>query len=227
MKVHVSAALAIALLAAGTTTASAAGPPIERMTVRLDNEVSVVHGVHPCTGQHAELTIVESGVIHFIAKADGTVHFTGTLRGTFSADAEPADGPLTRPPGSSPRSEAAGCCSRRVEPPGGQSADSPSTAAAPTPTGPPSAGTRTAAPFSTPRARRSWTCSTRPQCARSQLPPESEPVPRARTHRGARDPKGSAAMGIRDAQDSALRATQKPAPGGRRGHRLLLASRCP
>jgi len=90
MKLHVSAALAIALLAAGTTTASAAGPPIERMTVRLDNEVSVVHGVHPCTGQHAELTIVESGVIHFIAKADGTVHFTGTLRGTFSADAEPA-----------------------------------------------------------------------------------------------------------------------------------------
>jgi hypothetical protein len=92
MKLHVSAALAIALLAACTATASAAGPPIERTTVRLDNEVSVVHGVHPCTGQHAELTIVESGVIHFIAQADGTVHFTGTLRGTFSADAEPADG---------------------------------------------------------------------------------------------------------------------------------------
>ncbi len=92
MKLHVSAALSIALLAAGTTTASAAGPPIERMTVRLDNEVSVVHGVHPCTGQHAELTIVESGVIHFIAQADGPVHFTGTLRGTFSADADPAGG---------------------------------------------------------------------------------------------------------------------------------------
>ena len=92
MKLHVSAALSIALLAAGTTTASAAGPPIERMTVRLDNEVSVVHGVHPCTGQPAVITVVESGVIHLIIKADDTVHFNGTLRGTISADAEPADG---------------------------------------------------------------------------------------------------------------------------------------
>ena len=92
MKLYVSAALAIALLAAGTTAASAAGPPIEHTTVRLDNEVSVVHGMHPCTGQHAALTVVESGVIHLSIKADDTVHFTGTLLGTFSADAEPTDG---------------------------------------------------------------------------------------------------------------------------------------
>jgi hypothetical protein len=39
-----------------------------------------------------ELTLVETGVIHFSAFADGTVHFTGTLRGTFSADALPTDG---------------------------------------------------------------------------------------------------------------------------------------
>jgi hypothetical protein len=91
MKLHVSAALAIALLAAGTTTASAAGPPIERTTVRLDNEISVVHGHHPCTGQPAVITVVESGVIHLIIK-DDTVHFNGTLRGTISADAEPTDG---------------------------------------------------------------------------------------------------------------------------------------
>jgi hypothetical protein len=93
-KLHISAALAIPLLAAGTTAASAAGPPIEPTTVHLDNEVSVVQGVHPCTGQAALITVVESGVIHLIIKADGTVHFTGTLRGTISADAEPADGVL-------------------------------------------------------------------------------------------------------------------------------------
>jgi hypothetical protein len=33
----------------------------------------------------------ESGLIHFCAFSDGTVHFTGTLRGTFSADALPTD----------------------------------------------------------------------------------------------------------------------------------------
>jgi hypothetical protein len=89
---HISAALAILLLAAGATAASAAGPPIERTTVRLDNEVSVIQGVHPCTGQAALITVVQSGVIHLTIKADDTVHLTGTLRGTISADAEPADG---------------------------------------------------------------------------------------------------------------------------------------
>jgi hypothetical protein len=56
------------------------------------NEPTADIGVHPCTGQPAELTLVESGVIHFRAFADGTGHFTGTLRGTFSVEALPADG---------------------------------------------------------------------------------------------------------------------------------------
>jgi hypothetical protein len=49
-------------------------------------------GVHPCTGEPAQFTIVQSGVIHFVALADGTVHITGTLRGTLSIDLLPARG---------------------------------------------------------------------------------------------------------------------------------------
>ena len=56
------------------------------------NETSTTIDAHPCTGPQAELTVIQSGVIHFSAFADGTVHFTGTLRGTFSSDALPADG---------------------------------------------------------------------------------------------------------------------------------------
>jgi hypothetical protein len=86
-------ALAYAGLLLGTAgTAFAQGPPIVNETDHFINLTSTEIGVHPCTGQAAELTIVQSGVIHFAAFADGTVHFTGTLRGTFSADTLPADG---------------------------------------------------------------------------------------------------------------------------------------
>lgn len=89
-----SAALAavVGLLLATAGGAFAQGPPVVKVTERLVNETSTNIGVHPCTGQPVELTLVESGVIHFSAFADGTVHFTGTLRGTFSADAIPANG---------------------------------------------------------------------------------------------------------------------------------------
>ena len=83
-------ALSGVLLAAAPTAAQ--GPPVENSTQHIVNEVSTDIDAHPCTGQPAELTLVESGVIHFAAFADGTVHFTGTLRGTFSADLLPADG---------------------------------------------------------------------------------------------------------------------------------------
>lgn len=81
----------VGLLAFGTT-AFAKGPPVVHQTDRIVNETSTQIDVHPCTGVPVELTLVESGVIHFAAFADGTVHFTGTLRGTFSADALPTDG---------------------------------------------------------------------------------------------------------------------------------------
>ena len=83
------AAALVLLTAAG---ALAMGPPVVNDTVHVVNEISTDIDVHPCTGQPAELTFTESGVIHFAGFADGTVHFTGTLRGTFSADALPTDG---------------------------------------------------------------------------------------------------------------------------------------
>jgi len=80
----------LVLLTAGAALAQ--GPPVVNQTDHVVNETSTAVDVHPCTGQPAELTLTESGVIHFVAFADGTVHFTGTLRGTFSADALPTDG---------------------------------------------------------------------------------------------------------------------------------------
>jgi hypothetical protein len=72
--------------------AFAQGPPVVNQTDHVVNETSTQIDVHPCTGQPAELTLTESGVIHFAAFANGTVHLTGTLRGTFSADLLPTDG---------------------------------------------------------------------------------------------------------------------------------------
>jgi hypothetical protein len=80
------------LLVLSVASAPAQGPPVVNQTDHIVNETSITVDAHPCTGQPAELTVIQSGVIHFSAFADGTVHFTGTLRGTFSADALPADG---------------------------------------------------------------------------------------------------------------------------------------
>jgi hypothetical protein len=81
----------VGLLAFGSS-AFANGPPVVKQTDQLVNEESTQVDVHPCTGVPVQLTLVETGMIHFSAFADGTVHFTGTLRGTFSADNLPADG---------------------------------------------------------------------------------------------------------------------------------------
>jgi hypothetical protein len=81
----------VGLLAFGTS-AVAKGPPVVNKTDHLVNETDTQIDVHPCTGVPVELTLVETGVIHFSFFADGTVHITGTLRGTFSADVLPADG---------------------------------------------------------------------------------------------------------------------------------------
>jgi hypothetical protein len=82
----------VALFLLIPASALAQGPPVVNEIVRVVDETSTDIDVHPCTGQPAELTFTESGIIHFVGFADGTVHFTGTLRGTFSADALPADG---------------------------------------------------------------------------------------------------------------------------------------
>ena len=81
----------VGLLAFGTS-AFAKGPPVVNQIDHEVNETSTQLDVHPCTGEPVELTLVETGVIHFSFFADGTVHITGTLRGTFSADLLPTDG---------------------------------------------------------------------------------------------------------------------------------------
>jgi hypothetical protein len=91
-RIPLVALAAVGLLLSTAAIALAKGPPIVNETEHFINLTSTEVDVHPCTGQAAELTIVQSGVIHFSAFADGTVHFTGTLRGTFSADALPPDG---------------------------------------------------------------------------------------------------------------------------------------
>ena len=87
----IAAALGGAALVSGASTV-AAGPPVVNTTQQIVDETSTFVDVHPCTGQEAQITVVENGVIHFAAFADGTVHFTGTLRGTFTADLLPVDG---------------------------------------------------------------------------------------------------------------------------------------
>jgi hypothetical protein len=88
------AALAIvgaALFAA--TAASAAGPPIVNETEHFANEPDVFTDVNPCDpSQEVQVTSSDTGVIHFTVFADGTVHFTGTVRSTVSIDVLPTDG---------------------------------------------------------------------------------------------------------------------------------------
>lgn len=86
-------ALAIAgVLALGASSALAGGPPVVNTTDHLVDVTETFIDAHPCTGQPAEVTVIETGVIHFLAFADGTVHSTGTLRGSFSGDLLPTDG---------------------------------------------------------------------------------------------------------------------------------------
>ncbi len=82
----------LGLLLATAGRALAQGPPIVNQTDHIVDETSTSIDVHPCTGEPVELTVTESGVIHLSIFADGTVHFTGTLHGRFSADALPTDG---------------------------------------------------------------------------------------------------------------------------------------
>jgi hypothetical protein len=92
IRASVALAATAGLLILTQGTALAQGPPIVQQTDHLVNQVEISIDVQPCTGQPAELTVTESGRIHFTLFADGTVHFTGTLHGTLSADALPADG---------------------------------------------------------------------------------------------------------------------------------------
>jgi hypothetical protein len=85
------AVIAVALFAA--TAASAGGPPIVNETDHFTNEPDVFVDVNPCDpSQDVEVTSSDTGVIHFMSFADGTVHVTGTVRSTISVDVLPTDG---------------------------------------------------------------------------------------------------------------------------------------
>ena len=85
------AVMAVGLFAA--TAASAGGPPIVNETDHFANEPDVFTDVNPCDpSQEVEVTSSDTGVIHFVLFADGTVHFTGTVRSTVSIDLLPTEG---------------------------------------------------------------------------------------------------------------------------------------
>jgi hypothetical protein len=85
------AVIAVGLFAA--TAASAGGPPIVNETDHFANEPNVFVDTNPCDpSQEAEITSIDTGVIHFTVFADGTVHMTGTVRSTVSIDLLPTDG---------------------------------------------------------------------------------------------------------------------------------------
>jgi hypothetical protein len=85
------AIVGVALFAA--TAASATGPPIVNETDHFANESDVFVDVNPCDpSQEVEVTSSDTGVIHFVLFADGTVHITGTVRSTVSLDVLPTDG---------------------------------------------------------------------------------------------------------------------------------------
>lgn len=88
----ISAVLSLSGALVAAAPAAAGGPPVENSTQHIVNEPGTAIGVDPCTGQAGELTTVDTGVIHFAAFADGTVHFTGTIHERFSADLFPTDG---------------------------------------------------------------------------------------------------------------------------------------
>jgi hypothetical protein len=87
----VVAIAALALLAAAS--ASAGGPPIVNETEHFANVPNVFVDTNPCDpSQELEVTSIDTGVTHFLLFADGTVHITGTVRSTVSADVLPTDG---------------------------------------------------------------------------------------------------------------------------------------
>lgn len=85
----VSSVGALALMV-GSATAS--GPPVVNTTVRSVDEPFVDVGLDCATGMEAAITGVATGAIHMLVLADGSVHVSGTFRGTNSYDDLPADG---------------------------------------------------------------------------------------------------------------------------------------
>jgi hypothetical protein len=74
------------------TGATAGGPPLVNETDHAVNESFTEIGFDCATGLPTLVTGVFSGVLHTLVRADGSVHFTGTVRGSISDDDLPPDG---------------------------------------------------------------------------------------------------------------------------------------
>jgi hypothetical protein len=76
--------VAAAMTALFAGTAFASGPPIVKEVSHPVDEAETFVSVDPCTGTPAEISLLQSGVVHFMFFANGRAQMTETLRGTFS-----------------------------------------------------------------------------------------------------------------------------------------------
>jgi hypothetical protein len=81
----------MALLALVGAPLAGAEPKGDQTTLHLVNEPNVFVDVDPCTGIPAQISALETGVIHTTEFPDH-FHITGTLRATFTVDLLPLDG---------------------------------------------------------------------------------------------------------------------------------------
>jgi hypothetical protein len=86
----IGAVLALLSIAGG---AVASGPPLVNENDHvIDQSFTEDVGFDCGTGLPTFITGVFTGVLHTIVKADGSVHFTGAVRGSLTEDDLPADG---------------------------------------------------------------------------------------------------------------------------------------
>ncbi len=80
--VLLAAVLALVVLA---LPAYADGKGAQTETTRFHKQTDTFKDVLPCTGEAATITVVQNGVIHTTALANGTFHITGTMTGRLTA----------------------------------------------------------------------------------------------------------------------------------------------
>lgn len=78
-----AAMLAMVMAVAGPALAEGKGAQTETITFR--NHEETFADVVPCTNEPAVISVVQNGVVHTTALANGTFHLTGTFTGTFTA----------------------------------------------------------------------------------------------------------------------------------------------
>ena len=79
-------------LSLAATGASAGGPPLVNQTDHAVNEPFTSVGFDCATGLPTLISGVFTGVLHTLVRADGSVHFTGAVRGSITEDDLPPDG---------------------------------------------------------------------------------------------------------------------------------------